>query len=468
MHRFDIISGAPKTFIFQKNTNKNNLGGIFTILFIVMMFLIIYSYLYEYFVNDKYKVSYTFDSEHYDDRDKYYNNDTLYPIIDFNLYLEGNISKNIKILTLDENNELVEIPLGKNHTTTKRVSEIYINIYYKCIEEADGTPNCTLREEDMNKDKEYFNIFNLVIGFNGYYCDHQNPDSPIKRDADYAGFPFIIEDRLDYYRFVWRIIKYSEEHSFSGMLRSTDEYYGGFFSRTERFSIPSEKIPLYYFEGVPYKLTSMIGYFRNGYGNYDMYRREKISIFDPIANICALITTLYGVITFIFCLIYSKNFDSYKIVEKILSNRANLNNKNEEKIGEIELTNKKIADIDDDKKDNLLNVHEKDNKEEKDEINNIKEDKSAIDTKPIFKLPKLHFYNFLYNNIYSSKWCTSSGQEIISSCNNIISKYYSIDAVIYNQLRLENLFRDYKWNNPKLSSIENDDLIFKIKSLSGS
>ena len=465
MKRFDIISGAPKTFIFQKNSNKTSVGGIFTILFIVMIFLIIFSYLYEYFVNDKYKVSYTYESELYEDWDKAYNNDTLYPKIDFNLYVEGNIEKSIKTFTPDKNGKLVEIPLGLNHTTTQRVSDINIYIYYKCVVEPDGTPNCTLRKEDMNDEEGIFNIFNIGIKFNGYYCDHQNPDSPIKRSLDYTEFPLTIEDRIDYYRFVWKIIKYSEEHSFSGMLRSTDEYYGGFFSRTERFSIPGTKAPIKYIDGVPYQLTSFLGYNRNGFGNYDTYIRNKISIFNPIANICALVTTLYGVITFIFCLIYSRNFDSYKIVEKILSNRAKLYSKKEENTGEIELTNKIIDDLDDDKKDTLLNINEK---EEKEEINNIKEVKNVTDTKPLFKLPKFHFYSFIYNNVYYEKWCNSWAQEIISSCKEIISRYYSIDAVIYNQLRLENLFKDYKWNNPKLNSIENNDLIFKIKALSGS
>ncbi len=75
-----------------------------------MIFLIIFSYLYEYFVNDKYKVSYTYESELYEDWDKAYNNDTLYPKIDFNLYVEGNIEKSIKTFTPDKNGKLVEIP----------------------------------------------------------------------------------------------------------------------------------------------------------------------------------------------------------------------------------------------------------------------------------------------------------------------------------------------------------------------
>ena len=465
MHRFDIISGAPKTFIFQKNSNKTNLGGIFTILFIVMAFLIIFSYLYEYFVNDKYNVSYTYDEKYYEyeDEDKIYNDDKLYPKIDYHLYVNGNIEKSIKTCTIDKDGELIEIPLGENHTTTQRVSEIVIVILYKCLGEVNGTHNCTLREEDKDEVTKYINIFNLAIDFNGYYCDHQNPDSPIKRNEDYTLFPFTIEDRIDYYKFGWKIIQYSEEHSFSGMLRSTDEYYGGSFTKPERFSIPWSKSKIIDYHGVPYQLVSALEFNKNGFGFYDFYKRDKISIFDPIANICALITTVYGVLTFIFCGIYSDNFDNYKIVEKILSNKSKSYTKREEITTEIELTNKII----DNKEDTLLDVNEKDNNDEKIEINNIKEDKSATDIKPSFKLPKFHFYSFIYNNIYSEKCCSSSTQEIISSCNDIITKYYSIDAVIYNQLKLENLFRDYKWNNPKLNTIENNDLISKIKSLSG-
>jgi len=120
------------------------------------------------------------------------------------------------------------------------------------------------------------------------------------------------------------------------------------------------------------------------------------------------------------------------------------------------------------KKDNLLTVN--DYKEDKNEIQDndiIKERNELDESKPIFDLPKFHFYDFFYNNIYSAQCCNSPTQDIISSCNDLITKYYSIDAVIYNQLRLENLFKDYKWNNPKLKSIENNGLIIKIKGLSG-
>ena len=55
MHKFDLISGAPKTFIFERSSNKTNLGGFFTIIFLVIIIMIMNGYLYEYFANPKYR-----------------------------------------------------------------------------------------------------------------------------------------------------------------------------------------------------------------------------------------------------------------------------------------------------------------------------------------------------------------------------------------------------------------------------
>ena len=60
MKAIDFISGAPKTFIFQQGSNKTNLGGILTVLFILAIIVIIFAYLYEYIANEKYVVSYYF------------------------------------------------------------------------------------------------------------------------------------------------------------------------------------------------------------------------------------------------------------------------------------------------------------------------------------------------------------------------------------------------------------------------
>ena len=40
-----------------------------------------------------------------------------------------------------------------------------------------------------------------------------------------------------------------------------------------------------------------------------------------------------------------------------------------------------------------------------------------------------------------------------------------MDTIIYNQILLENLFKDYKWNNIELSDLRSNDLIEKFKVL---
>lgn len=469
MHRFDFISGAPKTFIFQQDSNKTNLGGLLTLIFILIMILIIHSYLYEYFANEKYNITYSYNEIFYEDGklDEIYDDEKLYPKLNFSLDLYGNIKKNIKIFTLDRDGNLHGLPIGEKYTTIERVSDLNFYIFYRC----QNSNNCTLREEDYDGEtdydgKNYFNIFDLRFIYNGYYTDHQNPKSPIKRDTDYEEFPFTIEDRVDYYTFGWKIVQYTEETSFSGMFRKSKEYMGGEFTRPVKYSIPHDRIPLINDNGEYYQIAAIIAFNRNNFGYYDIYSRDRISIFDAIANICSLISSLYGVITFAFCGFYSNSFDNYKIIEKIISSKSSLHNRNESNISKKEV---ELPNVDENnKKDNLLTVN--DYKEDKNEIQDndiIKERNELDESKPIFDLPKFHFYDFFYNNIYSDQYCNSPTQDIISSCNDLITKYYSIDAVIYNQLRLENLFKDYKWNNPKLKSIENNGLIIKIKGLSG-
>jgi hypothetical protein len=466
MKKLDFISGAPKTFIFQQDSNKTNLGGLLTILFILAMLIIIYSYIYEYFANDKYNVSYSYNEVYYESKelDKIYSNEKLYPEINYNIDLGyfGQQEEKIKdLIVLDSNRK--EISFGENRKT--KVSELSFAVYYKC---KNGT-YCV--SEDGNDD---LNLYLFILEYYGYFCDHQNPESPIKRDKTYKIFPFTIEDRIDYYLFDWKIIKYEEESSFSGMFRSTKETYGGVFTGAERYSIPPEGIEKYKKMNNEtgkmeyYKMMAGFDFYRNNFGYYDNYSREKVSIFDAIANICALVSTLYGVVTFIFCGFYSNSFDNYKIIEKIISRGAYLDIKDIKDIREdspkdrpkeqIELKDQIETDI----KDNLIEV--KEDSDDKKMLDDDKEKKE--DLKPLFRIPKFHFYDFLYNNVYFDCCKPSTTQGVISACNDLISKYYSIDAVIYNQLRLENLFRDYKWNNPQLNSIGNNDILSQIKALS--
>ena len=79
--------------------------------------------------------------------------------------------------------------------------------------------------------------------------------------------------------------------------------------------------------------------------------------------------------------------------------------------------------------------------------------------------PKLRFFDFIFNNIYSLKECNINKQEIILKCNEIIAEYFSIENIIYNQIKLGNLLRDYNWNKAELSKFDNNELIIQLKNL---
>ena len=110
-------------------------------------------------------------------------------------------------------------------------------------------------------------------------------------------------------------------------------------------------------------------------------------------------------------------------------------------------------DINNDNKNELKNDDEENNKIISEEI---------IDESDI-NFPKLSFISYIFNNIYSQKCCNRKNQKFICKCNEIVSKYYSIENILYNQIMIENLLKDYKWNEPKLKRIESNKLINGLK-----
>ena len=72
---------------------------------------------------------------------------------------------------------------------------------------------------------------------------------------------------------------------------------------------------------------------------------------------------------------------------------------------------------------------------------------------------------FLLNNIYCKRKKRMKEQNVIDICNNILSKYTSIDVILCNQIIFENFLKDYKWNDNNLNTIENNCLIKKLQSI---
>ena len=206
------------------------------------------------------------------------------------------------------------------------------------------------------------------------------------------------------------------------------------------------------------------------YDGINLYRRKEKSIWDCLANIAALDSTIFNLLKLGFEFIYSNNFDNYKIIENIV-NKKNENyemnnieieiNKGNNLDLEYNLINKKINDINESDNNNDKNININDADNNSDNENNCDDEEISN-----IKIPKLRFYDFIFNNIYIKKCCKSFyHQKLISSCNNILYKYFSIENMLYNHILFENLIKDYHWNNPKFKSIFHNDLIIELKNI---
>ena len=188
------------------------------------------------------------------------------------------------------------------------------------------------------------------------------------------------------------------------------------------------------------------------------YTRQKKNIFDSIGIICSLSSTVYTIMKFIFLNIYSTHFEPDKIIEKILYNdhkgKSISEVKSRNNSGKIEPSLSFPDEIILDK--NNLNDYNKTNEE------NLVDDINDNEKEEII-LPKFRMIHYLLNNIYGLKKWKSNKQEIITLCKEILLKYVSIDYLLLNQIKFENLMKDYKWNNPKLKDIKTNELISNLK-----
>ena len=210
---------------------------------------------------------------------------------------------------------------------------------------------------------------------------------------------------------------------------------------------------------------------------YEKYMRSQIGLLTVLANIGALFSTLNTIFA-VFYIFYSKKFDNYEVVEKILFNELR-KDKNKIKIKDKNInTQTELSELNLQEKDNDLDImampliKDSSDKEKENNFSINSEQEEIIDNKkneenPLIKeegriLPKLSFFEFYFSQIYFKICKRRKNQEIINICDKLIFKYASIDYVLYNLMKLENLFKDYKWNNPELNNIKNNEIIKEL------
>ena len=347
--------------------------------------------------------------------------------------------------------EINKKEINRSEIIERRVNDIYISVLYKC----NDVEKCEVDEEDLR------NYYQLYFYYNDFIVQPQKNIPIIQKE--YFNYEYFIFDSylksIQYIR--WNIIRFENHKGLSQLfdlnkdeesdnIKEKDIYIGGKFQRFWAWSFAGNSYEggglfLFGFNVLNTNFTNEI--------IYNDYKRKEKSVYDSLANIFSLSITVYNIFSLVFSILYSNNFDKYKIIDIILSKeKENIKKPNIEE---------KMKDLNDN--DNNENLLEKD--VSINENSNSDDDNKENDNIEKTSLPKLRYFDFIFNNIYFEKCCLSKKQQLISSCDNIILKYHSIENIIYNQFILENLLLDYKWNNPKLKNIINNKEFNKLKDI---
>ena len=473
MHSFDFFSESPNIFIFQKESNKTNFGGILFSLFTIIMFLISLAYILDYAINEKYTYEALAFYNHTNDKEelKKMNDDKeLNPLINVTISLEDDnftIHSEQKELDNLEKDHIDEEGHSIYTFQVNASTEASPVIYFKCGEDR----NCSSFKEYI---KENGGVCpgEIIIVYPGFKIQY-DATPPIYKDNPKTVhlYHILYEDEFTIFTFEWEAIKFKDQKSlFDTLTNKKTEYIGGHI-KNDRLS---EKSIMYGFKNIEYfgglgYLYPLVGLqFSNNHDEYLLYKRKKIEPLDVLANIGALFSTIKNLFSLFFSF-YSKNFNNYKILGKILtspkepikkiglipefSEISSSTEKEEEKKSYENDENNNEPLIDNTTAEKELNIKGLDTNKNINEIN--ENETSSV-------LNKLHFFEFLFNNIYCKCCKKRRNQEIINMTNDILYNYLSIDSLLYNQIKLENLLKDYKWNNKSLNDIQNNKMIIKL------
>lgn len=450
MRNIDLLSRSPRIFIFGKKADKTTFGGVLTIIYLLILILISFAYIYNFEEDMKYIISYGYfvnpansEDEIKKSEDPLYNPTLkfMFDILDMNYQP---LSDNFVLFDRKSGNLI-----KRNRTIELNVSNIDIFVLYKCSD-----MSCSIHPQD---EKQYQGIYYHLNVSNSYFeFNLQDEEEPIKESEYYSSCYIFNHDIPQRLTIFWQAARVVEEKGMIDNFFGTEKVsYGGSFYRTV-FSVIKKSIidvtekEEYNFTGIYKPIFNFVS--DNNYLEYEEYKRKKVSAFDMLANICSLCSTIYNGFRFAFVFLYSENFDNYKIIDRILSSKDS-NEKTMKKMNDIKLDNFFPLLKEDD------NNNEK--RKENEETHEIIEDKES----KRIKLPKFRFYSYILNIfscLFSKKNIT---QQCISICNKIVQKYKSIETIVYNQFMIENLFNDYKWNNPELKSIYNIELIDKLNNI---
>ena len=481
MRKLDFLSQSPNNFIFQKESNKTTLGGVFSAIYLILIFVIFLYFRAIYGFSEPYEIT-SFISEEKiikdDEQKKFIESEKYNPIIPMKFSLTDGKGNNLsdKFIIVDNPNN---VTIERDKIINKRVDDIFFDILYKC-DDTNNTNKTACEIEE--KDKSTY-IFIFKIQYQGFFFLPQNNVPVIQlqgnnfHSVDHAFNPDVKLRKV----IRWTITRYEDNKGLSQIfdyfkekepenIKENNVFIGGSFEDDDTIIIDKNT----FFK--PRKNTKLLLVVESvklgptyNLVLYKDFKRKSKSILDCYANIFSIWISLYNLFTFLFLKLYSKSFDKYKIIENILSRqKENLLLINESRFHEEKIKENNKGDI--------LFEDSSENENNDDQIlindSNITKEKEIFDLEDnnnFFRkfneqeriLPKLNFLDFFNDTL---RICRNyKRQQLLLACNKIMYKHYSVENILYNQIMIENLLRDYKWNNPELKNIFNNNSLHYLK-----
>ena len=161
MKVLDFLSESPRNFIFQKEVNKTNFGGVLFLFYSIIMIIIILTYLLDYYLNEKYEIEYKFmlNQTLTSDLPTVNQNPDLNPTLEFSILL--NADKLEKLGYIPDNFKLISLKpfeiIDQNYRNYSRNHKGYLELYFPLNSTVSdyqvllaytcgGDPNCTFEE----------------------------------------------------------------------------------------------------------------------------------------------------------------------------------------------------------------------------------------------------------------------------------------------------------------------------------
>ena len=460
IRKFDFLSSPPQMYFLHKKTSKKLFGGILFIIYFLIMIIVIIFYFLDFYLNDRYDIKYSLYKNFTSNGKK--NNDTN-SYLNFSISLKkysddlSEVELDKDILILDEDSTI----LTQNTVYSRNPTNFSFVLVHYSLFDCNFTSN-------INDGLFYI----LNISYSGYKIDHQNKNIPLERNSNEYPFYKVLYFSLSkttVFNINWGYIKYKEERGLLGLFDNFSK------DKKEYFSIDIDSInqinsekTLEIDDGLLCtKYIAMI-FMKSDNNQYIQYIRLKKSILDIFANIGALFSSIFTIFSYIFDF-YSKNYDNYKLIKSILSEPKIISIYSNIKIQRMKTI--KFENINRNNKNIIKNDNQSFNTSKSvpfksKEFNKQKNDnaQNKFNFKYNSDIIKINFIQFLLNHIYLKKIHRRKEQKIIDICNNILSKYISIDIILYNQIIFENFLKDYKWNDNNLKSIWNNNLIKQLNS----